>query len=144
MLVLVLVFEVYTIIVVYTEGDAALPAMFGNFERVRSLLVDEEQREKLYFAAVGDTRIGPETFERICEKMKDEPLWFMVLLGDCVRKGTGGYHRFLRSEWAEELALAEVHPWLKNNLLLAITLNLGILGILFWVFRRFLRNRRAL
>ncbi len=326
MLVLVLVFEVYTIIVVYTEGDAALPAMFGNFERVRRLLVDEEQREEFSFAVVGDTRIGPETFERICEKMKDEPLSFMVLLGDCVREGTGGYHRFLRSEWAEELALpfpvfyvagnhdvskegfpisrfeeiygptnfffdyqgclfivlrvlnkpysteeslaflesslsarrqdyrkvivfmhipppvspdfsarsfenarkfvalfdrfhvdyviagdyhgyarvklkdtvylvtggggahlerqkfgrfhhavvikvgqdstserilfvnrmkeiedraeelalAEVHPWLKNNLLLAITLNLGILGILFWVFRRFLRHRRAL
>ncbi len=101
----VLLFEVYTLIVVYTEGNAALPAAFGNFDRVRRLLADEEQREAFSFCVVGDTREGAETFEEICERLKDEPISFMVLLGDCVRKGTEGYHRFLRCEWAKELSL---------------------------------------
>jgi len=104
-LVFVLAFEVYTFIVVYTEGNAALPTTFGNFERVRALLADDEQREEFCFCIVGDTRQGPETFEWICERLKDEPISFMVLLGDCVRKGTEGYHRFLRCEWAKEVSL---------------------------------------
>ncbi len=104
MLGVVLLFEVYTFVVVYTEGNAPLPATFGNFERVRRLLTSDEQREEFSFCVVGDTRQGAETFEEICERLKDEPISFMVLLGDCVRKGTEGYHRFLRCEWAEELS----------------------------------------
>jgi len=117
MLVLVLLFEVYTLIVFHTEGNLPLPPMFGNFERVRALLVDDEQREEFSFAVVGDTRRGQETFEQISEKLKDEPLSFMVLLGDCVRKGTAGYHRFLRAEWAddEELALSSPVFYVVGN-----------------------------
>jgi hypothetical protein len=105
MLAVVLLFEVYTLVVVYTEGKAPLPATFGNFERVRALLGGDEQREEFSFCAVGDTQRGQETFEEICKALKDEPISFMVLLGDCVRKGTEGYHRFLRCEWAEEFSL---------------------------------------
>jgi len=64
MLVLVLVFEVYTFIVVYTEGKAPLPTAFGNFERVRALLKDGEQREEFSFAVAGDTQ-GTGTFEKL-------------------------------------------------------------------------------
>jgi hypothetical protein len=103
-LAVVLFFEVYTLVVVYTEGNAPLPATFGNFERVRRLLRNDEQREKFSFCAVGDTQRGQETFEEICKALKDEPISFMVLLGDCVRKGTEGYHRFLRGEWTQELS----------------------------------------
>jgi len=105
MLAVVLLFEVYTIVVVYTEGKAPLPATFGNFERVRRLLASDEQREEFSFCVVGDTQGGQETFEEVRKALKDEPISFMVLLGDCVRKGTEGYHRFLRCEWAEELSL---------------------------------------
>ncbi|MFQ5822394.1 MAG: metallophosphoesterase family protein [Candidatus Heimdallarchaeota archaeon] len=105
MLGLVLVFEVYTFAVSYIEGNTALPAAFGNFERVRELLASDEQRDEFSFAVVGDTRRGPGTFEQIWQKLKDEPLSFMVLLGDCVREGTAGYHRFFRSEWAGKAAL---------------------------------------
>lgn len=100
----VLLFEAYTVFVVYTEGNALLPATFGNFERVRRLLTSDEQRKEFSFCVVGDARGGQETFEEIHRKLKDEPISFMVLLGDFVRKGTEGYHRFLRCEWAEELS----------------------------------------
>jgi hypothetical protein len=105
MLAAVLLFEAYTFIVVYTEVNSALPAMFGNFEQVRAPLVDDEQREEFSFCVVGDTQGGQETFEEIFERLKDEPISFMVLLGDCVRKGTEDYHRFLRCEWAKEISL---------------------------------------
>jgi hypothetical protein len=105
MLAVVLLFEAYTFVVVYTKGNSALPAMFGNFERVRALLVDDEQREEFSFCVVGDTQGGQETFEEIFERLKDEPISFMVLLGDCVRKGTEDYHRFLRCEWSKEISL---------------------------------------
>jgi hypothetical protein len=98
--------EAYTLIVVNAEGDLALPPNFGNFERVRALLADDGKNEEFSFAVVGDTRQGTETFEQICEKLKDEPLSFMVLLGDCVRSGKAGYHRFLKCEWAKEPAMS--------------------------------------
>ncbi len=103
-LVVALLFEVYTFIVVYTEGNRTLPATFGNFERVRALLKDNEQSDGFSFAVVGDTK-GCGTFERICAALKDDPLSFMVLLGDCVRKGTPGYHRYFRAEWSGDLAV---------------------------------------
>jgi predicted phosphodiesterase len=105
MLAVVLLLEAYTFIVAHTEGNAPLPATFGNFERVRRLLASDEQREEFSFCVVGDTKGGQKTFEEIRKQLKDEPLSFMVLLGDCVRKGTEGYHRFLRCEWAAEYAL---------------------------------------
>ena len=82
MLGVVLLFEVYTFVVVYTEGNAPLPAAFGNFERVRRLLASHEQREEFSFAVVGDRGTGAGTFKRIWEKLRDEPLSFMVHLGD--------------------------------------------------------------
>jgi len=51
---------------------------------------------------VGDIK-GRGTFEKIVEKLKKEPLSFMVLLGDCTREGTYGYHRYLKAELAEEM-----------------------------------------
>jgi hypothetical protein len=44
---------------------------------------------------------------------------------------------------AEELALAEVYPWMEKNWPVAILLNGGILGILFGAFRGLLRKRRT-
>jgi len=99
---LILFFEAYTLFLVYTECRLPLPKNFGNFERIRALLAQDKQREEFSFAVVGDTK-GRGTFEKIVEKLKKEPLSFMVLLGDCVRKGSPGCHRYLRAEWAEEM-----------------------------------------
>jgi len=98
----ILFFEAYTLFLFYTEGCLPLPENFGNFDRVRALLAQDKAREAFSFAVVGDTR-GRGTFEKIVEKLKKEPLAFMVLLGDCAREGTAGYHCYLRAEWAEEM-----------------------------------------
>ncbi len=102
-LVVLLIFEAYTLIIFHTEGNKALPSTFGNFESVRALLKDDGKSDTFSFALAGDTK-GCGTFERICENLKEEPVAFMVLLGDCVRDGTPGYHRYFRAEWAKELA----------------------------------------
>lgn len=104
MLILMFAFEAYILILVYTEGDAALPAMFGNFERVRALLETDDQREEFSFAVAGDTK-GTGTFERLVGLLKDEPISFMVLLGDCVRNGSPRFHQYLRAELEKELRL---------------------------------------
>jgi len=94
--------EIYALVVTHTEGFAPLPTTFGNFERVRKLLGEDEEDDAFSFAVVGDTQ-GCGTFERIAEDLKDEPLSFMVLLGDCVREGTVGQHRYFRAELSTEL-----------------------------------------
>jgi len=104
LLLLVLVVEAYAIITVYTEGNVPLPATFGNFERVRALLADDNDSEQFSFAVAGDTQ-GTGTFERLAESLKDEPISFLVLLGDCVRNGSPGDHQYFRAELAEELRM---------------------------------------
>jgi len=112
LLLAIYVFEGYSLFVFYKEGGVSLPDTFGNFERVRELLANDEQREEFSFAVVGDTKgygtLGYGTFEEISEELKEQSLSFMVVLGDCVRWPTPGYHRYLRAEWAgdEEFALA--------------------------------------
>jgi hypothetical protein len=104
MLLSVLVAEAYAIITVHTEGNEALPATFGNFERVRALLADDEDTEQFSFAVAGDIK-GTGTFERLTGFLKAEPISFLVLLGDCVFNGRPGYHQYFRAELAEELRM---------------------------------------
>lgn len=104
MLLCMLVVEAYAVITVQTEGNAALPATFGNFEQVRAFLKTDDQREAFSFAVAGDIQ-GTGTFERLAELLKAEPISFLVLLGDCVRNGRSGYHQYFRSELAEELRM---------------------------------------
>jgi hypothetical protein len=104
MLLSVLVVEVYAVLTVYTEGNAALPATFGNFERVRQLLNNDGRHEQFSFAVAGDTQ-GTGTFERLAELLKAEPISFLVLLGDCVRNGRPGYHQYFRAELVKELRI---------------------------------------
>jgi hypothetical protein len=101
----VLVVEAYAIITVHTEGNAALPATFGNFERVRALLTGDEDPEQFSFAVAGDTK-GTGTFEHLAALLRAEPISFLVLLGDCVRNGRPEYHQYFRAELAEELCMS--------------------------------------
>ncbi|MBN1866009.1 metallophosphoesterase [Candidatus Sumerlaeota bacterium] len=86
-----------------TEGSAPLPAALGNFPRIRETLTSQPDREEFSFAVVGDTR-GGSTFERIAERLRDEPLSFCVNLGDFVNRPSEAQHAFFRAEVAEELA----------------------------------------
>jgi len=114
MLLSVLVVEANAIITVDTEGNTPLPATFGNFERVRALLKTDSQREHFSFAVAGDTK-GTGTFERLVGFLKDEPISFLVLLGDCVRNGRPGYHQYFRAELAEELRMPSPTFYVVGN-----------------------------
>lgn len=97
-------FEIYTFIVFYTDGHLKLPDNFGNFEHVKKILDNQDTKDNFSFILVGDPR-GLGTFEEITAEVRNEPLSFMVVLGDFVRKGTQGHHHFFRSECAEEYKL---------------------------------------
>ncbi|MBN1253863.1 MAG: metallophosphoesterase [Deltaproteobacteria bacterium] len=100
----VLAVEVYAVITVLTEGNAVLPANFGNFERVRALLADNKDPEQFSFAVAGDIQ-GTGTFEHLAELLKNENVAFLVLLGDCVRNGRSSYHQYFQAELAKELCM---------------------------------------
>jgi hypothetical protein len=114
MLLSVLVVEANAIITVYTEGNTPLPATFGNFERVRALLKTDSQREHFSFAVAGDTK-GTGTFERLVGFLKDEPISFLVLLGDCVRNGRPEYHQYFRAELPKELRISPTFYVVGNH-----------------------------
>lgn len=102
-LALIFAFEAYTI-VVQKEGDSALPPLFGNFPANRAVLEEATEAGEFAFAVVGDTRsVG--TFERITAELRQTPLDFAVLLGDCSYGGTENKHKYFRAECAEEYAL---------------------------------------
>ncbi len=92
--------EVYSLTVDYKGCTSPLPLNHGNFQRVRDLLCDDGKAGEFSFAVVG-TAGGFGTFDRICSQLADEPLSFVVLLGDFVNKGTAGDHRFYRRRIGE-------------------------------------------
>jgi len=114
-----LIFESYTLFIVYDEGNAVMPSNFGNFEKVRNILDDRPAKDEFSFAVIGDSRgygaLGYATFEEIMERLKDENLSFLVLLGDCVYKGTPYFHMYFKSEWSEELATKYPTFYLPGN-----------------------------
>lgn len=95
----VFAFEAYALFV-QREGDSPLPQYFGNFQPIRDMLSEQPPKDKFSFAVMGDTKsIG--TFEAIVKDLRDKPLDFAVLLGDCSFDGTEEAHRYLRAESSE-------------------------------------------
>jgi len=97
---LIIFLQLYSVVIYHTEANLALPSSYGNFEHVRNLLDNDEDRKDFSFALAGDTR-GTGMFERIADELRDEPLAFLVNLGDIVKKAREGYHAFLRAEAPE-------------------------------------------
>jgi hypothetical protein len=92
-MVFLLGFEGYTFAIVHNQSRARLPENYGNFERVRNSLEEQGSKEEFSFAVVGDTSETC-TFERLCDKLRDEGLSFMVMLGGFVlncEKGSYDY-----------------------------------------------------
>ncbi|MGR3178155.1 MAG: metallophosphoesterase family protein [Candidatus Anammoxibacter sp.] len=99
----VIVFEAYTLLAHRDVRNEDLPPLFGNFQRVRDVLHENNVEKDFSFAVVGDSQsVG--TFERIADKLKDEPLSFIVFLGDFVKKGNEGEHLYFKAEASEEFA----------------------------------------
>jgi len=100
LILLLFVMETY-VLGVWKQSDVKLPALFGNFDRVRTVLANAPTKAEFSFAVVGDTRGANGVFEKIANKLYDESIDFLVLLGDCT-KGTEFAHRYFRGEIARE------------------------------------------
>lgn len=100
---LMFLLEVYTVMV-QKEGYSPLHSLFGNFPANRAILEEQAEKDEFVFAVVGDTR-SHGTFELIVEELREMPLDFAVLLGDCSYDGTPEEHRYFRAECAKEYAM---------------------------------------
>jgi len=80
-------------------GIWRMPTNLGNRGRVRAMLRAGAANEPFFFAVAGDTS-GHATFDGLYAGLKQERLAFLALLGDCVRNGTEGDHRFFQRLWA--------------------------------------------
>jgi len=99
----VVLFEIYALIA-DGQGDTPLPMLFGNFPHIRAVLENAPPKDEFRFAVVGDTK-SMGTFESITNSLRDTPLDFAVLLGDCTYHGSEREHRFLHAECAREYAM---------------------------------------
>ncbi len=95
---------VTVIIFLHKEHAIQLPETFGNFQKNVDHLDSADSDEPFSFAVIGDLH-GYGTFEKICAILKNEPLSFAFLLGDCVYKGYLGYHQYLNIELDDELTM---------------------------------------
>ena len=103
LMLLFLGFEVYAMRWYHFKGHEELPPLSGNFLHVREELTREKPKEEFRFAVIGDTKSAG-TFEKIARELREEPLSFVVFLGDFVRRGTEGEHRYFKAEFATEFA----------------------------------------
>ncbi len=102
--VLLLGFEIYAIATGHTEGQTDLPENYGNFQSNIDAMARQAPKERFSFAVVGDIE-GSRTFEKLCDKLRDEPLSFMVMLGDLVEECGKSNHACFRYECAEKYRL---------------------------------------
>jgi Icc-related predicted phosphoesterase len=102
--ILLFAFEIYSIAVVHLEGQTDLPDNYGNFQSNRDTLAQQATKEQFSFAVVGDIEES-RTFETLCDKLRDEPLSFMVMLGDIVLECGKDNHAFFRAECAKKYRL---------------------------------------
>lgn len=96
-------FEFYVFLVHHFEGKRDLNHLSGNFPQNREKLCQEKQKDEFSFAIVGDTK-GTGTFEKIAKELRNEPLSFIVFLGDFVHKGTEGEHNYFKAEYISEFS----------------------------------------
>lgn len=95
--------ESYALLVHHFEGRRDLSHISGNFPQNREKLCHEKLKDEFSFAVVGDTKSSG-TFEEIAAELGNEPLSFLVFLGDFVYKGSEGEHNFFKAEFATEFS----------------------------------------
>ncbi len=96
-------FEIY-VFAVQKESEFPLPPLFGNFPEIRAVLEKSPEKSSFSFAVVGDT-LSLGTFEKISARLRELPLDFGILLGDCAYKGTEFHHRYFRAECLDEFTM---------------------------------------
>ena len=96
-------FELF-IFMVQKKGNRSLPPLFGNFSTTLSTFSRTPLKKSFSFAVMGDTRGANGVIEQIARKLRQTPLDFAVMLGDCT-EGTEAHHRFFRAESREAFDL---------------------------------------
>lgn len=76
-------FESYAFAIAQSQNRSSLSKNYGNFERIINSLSKKEPNESFSFAVVSDIAETC-TFERLCNKLRNEELSFMVVLGGFV------------------------------------------------------------
>ena len=97
-------FEAYAVAVVRLRGKAVFPGNIGNFERIRNSLRDQPAKDTFAFAVVSNT-VETGTFMQICDKLRGEPLSFLIILGDFVQTCTKANHDYFKSEYIKRCRL---------------------------------------
>jgi hypothetical protein len=98
--------EIASLLYVARRGRLPRPPGFGNVDPAGRLSGQDMPRGEFAFAVIGDPQRGSAaTLRWLCGELARKPLAFMVLLGDCVRQGTEGYHRLLRYKWTRQIRL---------------------------------------
>jgi predicted phosphohydrolase len=100
-----LVFFIFEAYVLQMQQKTKLPTppLFGNFQRVRDVLMTAPLKDKFSFAVAGDTK-GTQIYPRIVEELRKRPVDFAVILGDAFT-GSLEDHQFFRAQLADEYAL---------------------------------------
>lgn len=98
---LAIAFEALSLLLAHAESSRPLPPTFGNFPRVRALVKDDGSTKPFYFGVMSDPQqmSGGATFPEIVRRLKDEPLSFMVIVGDGVHEGTPEHHAYWKWQW---------------------------------------------
>ncbi len=96
------IFEIETLLLLKRSKNISTPPVLGNFDNNIHLLSKKFSQKEISFAVIGDTK-GFSIFKRLFLKLHNEPLSFMVLLGDCVASANIYQHRFYRLKWCELL-----------------------------------------
>ena len=97
-------FEIYTIAAGHTEEQADLPENYGNFQSNIDAMARQTPKEGFSFVVAGDME-GSDTFETLCEKLRNKPISFMVMLGDLVEECGKVNHAHFIYECAEKYRL---------------------------------------
>ncbi|RKY04184.1 MAG: hypothetical protein DRP66_12065 [Planctomycetota bacterium] len=85
--------EIYALSVGRATARSGLPDNYGNFEKNMRPIESGEQKDSFSFGVVGDPHSSG-TFERLCEKLQNEPLSFIVITGDFSKRCRKRYHDF--------------------------------------------------
>ncbi|OGV85817.1 MAG: hypothetical protein A3K19_33760 [Lentisphaerae bacterium RIFOXYB12_FULL_65_16] len=91
--------EAYTLWAYHVVGSRPLPAGVGNSPANIRRVQAGDASHGFSFAVVGDVH-NSGVLDDILAELRNEPLAFLVLLGDSVRNGDVANHRFFRSRWS--------------------------------------------
>ncbi|HPD46614.1 MAG TPA: metallophosphoesterase [Anaerohalosphaeraceae bacterium] len=87
--------EIHALVIAHRQRAAGLPDNYGNFDHVLRSIEKRPHEEPFSFAVVGDPHCSS-TFVRMCARLRQEPLSFIVIVGDFSKRCRRPYHDFFQ------------------------------------------------